>query len=273
MKHIRIYLLFSFSSTWLMWVIINNFEFQDYMSSILMIVSVYMPAITVWVMKIFTKEDDITIVSLEPHVKKNTRWYLIAWILPIVFTFLSALLYYSIFSNDFDLTDNLLRTDGIKILTAILIHPFINTFLCLGEEMGWRGFLFPELIKHVSRNKTHILVGVIWGLWHIPLTIVGHNYGLEYFGYPWSGVLTLCIFTFASGVFLSWLTENSSSIWPAALGHSTINSMGKIPYLFLSTENPSNRLFGPAITGLISALPMIILAIILIIKERHRAIK
>ena len=268
-----------------MWVIINNFEFPDYLSSTLMIISVYIPAITVWVMKIFTKEDSITIVSLDPHVERNIKWYLIAWMVPVIFTFLGALLYYCIFKNDFDLTFGRLQNEiinktgqrsdspiiaaNLKILFAILINPFINMFLCLGEEMGWRGFLFPNLSKHVSRIKTHILVGVIWGLWHIPLTIVGHNYGLEYFGYPWSGVLTLCIFTFAAGVFLSWITEKSSTIWPAALAHSTINSMGKIPRLFLSTANPSNSLFGPAITGLISAIPMVMLASILIIKEKQ----
>jgi len=248
-----------------------------------------MPAIAALIMKIITKSERALLVSLEPQINENIKWYLVAWLLPIIFTFLGAFLYYCIFRNDFDLTfgrlqqeiinktgqlsDNPLRIANSKILSAVLFQPFINVFLCLGEEIGWRGFLFPALIQHTSRSKAYILVGVIWGVWHTPLTIMGHNYGLEYFGYPWSGIFTLCIFTFSSGVFLSWLTENSLTIWPAALAHSTINSMGKIPYLFLNITGSSNRLFGPAITGLISAIPMVILASILIIKENKRCVK
>ncbi len=287
MKCIKMYLFFSFFLTWLIWISIINFEFSDSMYWILMYVSVLMPALALGFTKILTKNEKILFVSLKSQISEseNIKWYLIAWLLPVVIIFCGGLLYYCIFQNDFTFTFGWLQQDIInktgqfpdnpliianrKILVAVFIYPFMNMFLCLGEEIGWRGFLFPALIQHISRNKTHILVGIIWGVWHTPLIIMGNNYGLGYLGYPWLGVLTLCIFTFSTGVFLSWLTENSSTIWPAALAHGTINSLGGLPYLFLTVAESHNRLLGPGITGLISGLPMVILASILIIKEKQ----
>lgn len=285
MKCIRLYLFFSFSLTWLIWISIINFEFSYTLYWILMYISVFMPAIALGVTKILTKNEKILFVSLKLQFSENIKWYLIAWLFPVVITFLGGFLYYCTFQNDFDFTfgwlqqeiinntgqftDNPIIVANRKILVAILISPFVNTFLCLGEEIGWRGFLFPALTQHISRNKTHIVVGIIWGIWHTPLIIMGNNYGLGYIGYPWLGVFTLCIFTFSTGVFLSWLTENTLTIWPAALAHGTINSLGGLPYLFISSIDTSKRLLGPGITGVISGLPMIVLALILIISEKQ----
>ena len=41
----------------------------------------------------------------------------------------------------------------------------------LGEEIGWRGFLVPELAKQMSFTKLSLLSGVIWAAWHSPLLL------------------------------------------------------------------------------------------------------
>ncbi|UCC50697.1 MAG: CPBP family intramembrane metalloprotease [Anaerolineaceae bacterium] len=43
----------------------------------------------------------------------------------------------------------------------------------LGEEIGWRGFMVPQLAKLTSFNKTALIGGVIWGIWHVPIIIFG----------------------------------------------------------------------------------------------------
>jgi membrane protease YdiL (CAAX protease family) len=39
----------------------------------------------------------------------------------------------------------------------------------LGEELGWRGFLLPRLQARYSALVSSIIVGIVWGLWHLPL--------------------------------------------------------------------------------------------------------
>ena len=65
--------------------------------------------------------------------------------------------------------------------------PLINTLLALGEELGWRGLLLPELLP-LGQRRAILLSGVIWGFWHAPVILQGHNY-------PSQPVL---------GVFLMW---------------------------------------------------------------------
>jgi membrane protease YdiL (CAAX protease family) len=39
----------------------------------------------------------------------------------------------------------------------------------LGEEVGWRGFLLPELLRKMNPVLAGVIVGFIWWMWHIPL--------------------------------------------------------------------------------------------------------
>lgn len=61
---------------------------------------------------------------------------------------------------------------------------FYSFFICLftgatGEESGWHGFLFPHLMEKYGCIKSSFLVGIIWGLWHIPLWLVSGYAGLD----------------------------------------------------------------------------------------------
>jgi len=58
----------------------------------------------------------------------------------------------------------------------------------LGEEIGWRGFLVPELFKTMGFTSAALFSGVVWACWHYPLVIWGDCsggtpvwYGLTYF--------------------------------------------------------------------------------------------
>ena len=50
-----------------------------------------------------------------------------------------------------------------------------------------------------------IAMGVIWGLWHAPVILMGYNYGTAYPGAPWAGVLMMCWMTFVTGTWFGWL--------------------------------------------------------------------
>jgi membrane protease YdiL (CAAX protease family) len=67
-------------------------------------------------------------------------------------------------------------------LASLFVGPTINGIFGFGEEFGWRGYLLPKLIP-LGKIKAYIILGVIWGLWHAPLIVVGFNYP----GYPFIG--------------------------------------------------------------------------------------
>lgn len=104
---------------------------------------------------------------------------------------------------------------------STLLSPFINTIFAFGEEYGWRGFLLPQLLP-LGRWPTHLISGVIWGLWHAPLILMGFNYP----GYPWLGILWMCGLTTLLGIIENEWTLRYNSVLLAAFIHGVFNSQG-----------------------------------------------
>ena len=102
---------------------------------------------------------------------------------------------------------------------SVLIAPFINSVFAFGEEYGWRGFLLPKLLP-LGRWPAHLIGGIIWGLWHAPLVAMGFNYP----GYPWAGIVWMCVLTTFLGIFESEWTLRYNSILLASFIHGTFNS-------------------------------------------------
>jgi len=93
-------------------------------------------------------------------------------------------------------------------LASLCIGPTINGIFGFGEEFGWRGYLLPKLMP-LGKLKAYTVVGVIWGLWHAPLIVVGFNYP----GYPILGIVAMVAMTTAVGIYINELTlKNRSSI-------------------------------------------------------------
>ncbi len=117
-----------------------------------------------------------------------------------------------------------------------IITGTIVSFAAFGEEAGWRGYMMPKLLSLMPRWAALLVGGVIWGLWHAPLTCIGHNFGTEYPGYPWLGILLMCFICILLGVILTWITEMSGSVWPAAIIHGVNNAGASILGGYLNPE-------------------------------------
>jgi membrane protease YdiL (CAAX protease family) len=139
----------------------------------------------------------------------------------------------------------------IQIFQAILLAPILNLVPTFGEEFGWRGYLLPKLLP-LGEQKAYLLSGLIWGVWHAPVILMGYNYGFDYPGAPWTGVLMMTIGTFILGTFFGWASLRARNIWPAVIGHAVLNGTASASFLF-SLEG-TNPLIGPSVTGIIGSL-------------------
>lgn len=104
-------------------------------------------------------------------------------------------------------------------LTTLFFAPIINGLFGFGEELGWRGFLLFKLLP-LGKWKAYSLLAIIWGLWHLPLIIVGFMYP----GYPFSGMFMFCILTFSLGIYMNELTIHYNSSVIAGWVHGLFNS-------------------------------------------------
>jgi hypothetical protein len=64
---------------------------------------------------------------------------------------------------------------AILFFASTVTIPVVNSLFALGEEIGWRGFLLPKLLP-LGRMRAHIVLGIIWALWHLPLIVAGYAY-------------------------------------------------------------------------------------------------
>lgn len=63
----------------------------------------------------------------------------------------------------------------ITTFLGALMGLLITSVLALGEEIGWRGWLWPAL-KPLGTLRAAVVGGIIWSLWHLPIVLIGHNY-------------------------------------------------------------------------------------------------
>ena len=90
----------------------------------------------------------------------------------------------------------------------------------LGEEIGWRGFLVPELSKVVSFPAIGLISGVMWSIYHYPILLFAdYNAGTA----PWYGLTCFTLGVVAESFVFAWLTLRSRSLWPAAIMHASHN--------------------------------------------------
>jgi uncharacterized protein len=110
-------------------------------------------------------------------------------------------------------------------------------------------------------RKAMLLMGLIWGVWHWPIILMGHNYGLDYPGAPFLGPLAMTWFCLVIGIFLGWVTLKSNSVWPAVIGHAAVNGIAGMGIIF--TQGTPNPILGPLSVGIIGGLGFTLVALLI----------
>lgn len=111
-------------------------------------------------------------------------------------------------------------------LAEILVIPMVFLYVpfFFGEEYGWRFFLQPRLQKKFGKIKGVILLGVIWGIWHLPLVLFYYSTPKNFF-YAATTQIMCCIFL---SIVFAYFYEKSGSLWCVVLLHFMNNAISTI---------------------------------------------
>ena len=234
----------------------------------------FFPAIGVLITRLITREG-FKNAMLRLNLKGNVRYYLIGWFGPIVLTIIGAVIYFAVCPSEFTLTsyNAMMATQPMPPAAfwavqgvLMLMAPLLNLIPCFGEEWGWRGYLLPKVAQRMKFLPTVLLTGFIWGIWHAPIIVAGHNYGMSYPGYPWWGIIAMCVFCVVCGTLFSYITLKSKSCWPAVFAHGALNGTASIGVLFLADPMAYDRFVGPVPTGIIGAVAYIVVAVCIVLR-------
>ena len=212
-RRIVIYVALAYGLAWALWfaVVYPMVNGGGLGTSVQLAIAagMFAPAIAAALTRLITKEG-FKDAWIKPRAfKKTWRYYVLAWFGPLVLVLAGAALYFLINPSDFDpsmsyviqatreqakamgvemsVDDETIRLSQLASLATVVIAPALNAVTCFGEEWGWRGYLLPHLLERFSLPVTLLVSGIIWGIWHAPITVLGHNYGLGYAGYPFTG--------------------------------------------------------------------------------------
>ncbi len=151
-----------------------------------------------------------------------------------------------------------------QIISAILFGTTINAVFAFCEEIAWRGLLYCKL-KNIGFWRMSLVVGFIWGLWHFPLIVAGHNYPVH----NKIGVVFMIVFCILLTPILMFIRKESSSLMIPSVMHGTINAAATISVAFLSVQN--DLITG--ITGVTGFILLLLVNIALFIASEKRLIK
>ncbi|MEG4294051.1 CPBP family intramembrane metalloprotease [Microcoleus sp. C2C3] len=211
LKQIGFFLLYTFSITWLSWLIIiignKYFNFLLYGEPLFWIpyiIGVLAPAISSYIIyRQFNK--DFIPESFVKYIfgKKIDRK---AWLIFGLFTIWRLLMIWIAFGIN----------RPISILSIIINLPLLILFGGL-EELGWRGILQPQLEKVVNYSPSILMVGTIWSIWHLPLWFIKGTVQSSFpFGlYLFSGIILTSSFT--------TLYKYTSNLFLCVLSHAWFN--------------------------------------------------
>ena len=180
------------------------------------------------------------------------RWVALAWLTPVVLVGatvgvgvvipgVSFTTDYGAYLLDLGLTEDQVD-DAISQLDAFPVPPAvlfvgqgliagltINAVAALGEELGWRGLLLTELAP-LGFWKLSVLTGVIWGIWHAPIVLQGHNFPDA----PLAGVVVMTVATVAMAPIYTYLTVRARSVLAATVLHGSFNGIGALSLVYLT---------------------------------------
>ncbi len=288
-KRILIFLAFAFGIPWIGLLVIYLTVRVDDLVKVGAIAGLFFgitPALANVITRLITREGWGRL-WLRPKFRRSWRFYLAAWLLPLLAVIVGGGVFFLLFPQSFDSTLSEVR----KTFTSnpfLAVHPWVGILVTMlknmiigpvlgviyfGEEFGWRAYLLPKLMERFAGagpfsapaavRKAALLVGLLWGVWHWPGLFLSRLIDPTI---PILFPLVYLVSTCALSVLLCWITLRSGSVWPASIGHGTINQISNLAMSLV--KGPAVLLLGPGPSGLIGGLGYLALALVLLLSHR-----
>jgi uncharacterized protein len=175
---------------------------------------------------------------------KNLKYYL------IISLVLAGLLIFSYILNYISGLGVPSKEFNLQLFFKTLVSSLILSFFILwpiyfGEEYGWRVYLQDRLFPLLGGYKGVFLIGVIWGLWHIPLILLGAIYP----GQPLLGIVLMLLNCIILGIVFSYAVLVTGSVWIAVILHLVSDTIFPIGGLYIATSTNPIFSFGTGLYG------------------------
>jgi len=217
---------------------------------------------------------------------KLNRWFLVAWLLPAIIAVVTigvSLLFPGVdftlepessrIFEQFRSTLPAERVQGLENLTSSLpFHPFwfallsglvagitTNAVAGFGEELGWRGLLQKEF-GYMGFWKSSAIIGVIWGVWHAPIILAGHNYPQH----PLVGALMMIVLCILLAPIFSYVRFKAKSVVAAAIIHGSLNATAGLSLMVIKGGNDLTV----GVTGLAGFIVLALVNVGLLLHDR-----
>ncbi|MBO4918168.1 MAG: CPBP family intramembrane metalloprotease [Bacteroidales bacterium] len=244
-KKILIFLAFCFGISWLSAGIfyLCGIDYQSVWGFLFATVYMFFPLISVLLTQLVTGEKPLSDIGISFRLNK---WWWLGWLVIIPLPILLSIPVSALFpgvsigadTDSLKQTMDAMQAQGlslgpwgvgiITLLSGFVAGLTINALFAFGEESAWRGFLH-RLLKGKGFWKECLIIGVIWGIWHAPIILMGHNYP----SHPVAGVFMMVAFCMLVTPLMVFIRERSGSVIMAAIAHGTINALGGLPIVYL----------------------------------------
>jgi membrane protease YdiL (CAAX protease family) len=184
---------------------------------------------------------DFSFTKVEPF------YMVLGFVIPVVFYAIN--LFVHVRASSYKIKNDI---QWKKILPGIPFTILLLVIFVAGEEIGWRGFLQTPLIETFGTVVGLILLGAMWGIWHAPVALRGHNLASHFWAEAFVLYPYVCIcYSFP----LAFLTIESGSIWPALIFHATNNTLGSIGSEIVEKANTTREVLIQLLTGTLLLIP------------------
>lgn len=194
------------------------------------------------------------------------RYVLAGMLIPLVYLLIPYMLYWRMQPENFAYNGVALGRILADCLPAGIIGVFINLLTAAGEEIGWRGFLFPALHREAGLERTLLITGLFWCLWHFPLLIWGGYMQGPSLAYSLIAFV-LCIFPVA--VICGLLRMESGSVWPCAFLHAAHNNYDQAVFDLITRGE--DKMFYVSETGIFTIACTWMIAVVMYIHYKKHA--